>query len=123
MKKHCVDQEDMKILMFAILGDSDSVLVKLPKREICRLMLRMLSPSTCSESLRFRHVFVPCDSDAKSHGCETFTCALQVMCVFPSVYISAGPLIHICHHIGTAEEASLRASGSGRKRRDPLATE
>ena len=29
------------------------------KREVCRLMLRMLSPSTGSESLRPPHVFFP----------------------------------------------------------------
>ena len=44
----------------AMLGESDSVLVKLPstpKREICRLMLRMLSSSTSSESLRLDDIF------------------------------------------------------------------
>ena len=44
-----------ELLTLALLGESDSVLVKLPgtwKREICQLMLQMLSPSTGSECLR-----------------------------------------------------------------------
>ena len=50
----------LELLTVVMLGESDSVLVKLlstTKREICRLMLRVLSPSTGSESLRPRHVF------------------------------------------------------------------
>ena len=63
---------------------------------MCRLMLRMLSLSTGSESLRPRHVLlVSCESDAKSYGCATFTCALCVLCccdISASACISAGPL-------------------------------
>ena len=36
-----------------------------------------------------------CESDAKSYGCETFTCALRVMCyrvISASAYTSAEPL-------------------------------
>ena len=50
----------LELLAVVTLGESGSVLVKLlstPKREICRLMLRVLSSSTGSESLRPRHVF------------------------------------------------------------------
>ena len=87
----------LEVPMLAMFGESDSVLMKLlsTRNEICWLMLRMLSPSTGSESFRRRHVFVPCGSDAWNCGRDTFTCALRVMCccvIFASAYTSAGPL-------------------------------
>ena len=65
------------------------------KREVCRLMLRMFSPSRGSESLRPRHFFVSCESDAKSYGCDIFHLCIGVICYSVSTalaYTSAGPL-------------------------------
>ena len=58
-------------------------------------MLRMLSPSTGSESLRPRHVFLPCESDAKNDGCDIFHLCTSVICHsvnIARVHSSAGPL-------------------------------
>ena len=73
-------------------------------------MLRILPPSTESESLRPRHVFLPCESDAKSYGCDIFHLCTGVICYSVNIaraYTSAGPLsikakrcCHMSHHIG-----------------------
>ena len=80
-------------LTLAMLDESDSVLVKLLsmwKRELCRLMNQMLSLLSS-----FQHFLTSCESDTKSHSCETFTCALRVMCycvISASANTSGGPL-------------------------------
>ena len=78
-------------------------------------MLRMLSPSTGSESLRPRHVFLPCESDAKSYRCDIFHQCTSVICYSVNIaraYTSAGPLslkqngvFHMSYHIGLHQSA------------------
>ena len=88
----------LEVLLLAMLGEvrfRSCEAAEYLKREVCRLMLRMHSPSTLSESLRPRHVRSPCESDAKSYGCDIFHLCTGVICYSVSTapaYTSAGPL-------------------------------
>ena len=85
------------------------------KREVCRLMLRMLSPSTGSESLRPPHVFSPAKVTPRVLGVTSFTCALwchlsscqHCTCVHfrRALESHAKRCFHISHHIGLHRSA------------------
>ena len=92
----------------ATLGQSGAEYLK---REVCRLMLRMLSPSTGSESLRPRHVFfaevTPSVTGVKHSSVHFVTCVSV-----SSLHLRTRPqgpqakrCFYISHHIGLQRSA------------------
>ena len=85
------------------------------KREVCRLMLRMLTPSKGSESLRPPHVFSPAKVTPSVTGVTPFTCALWChlspcqhrACVHfrRALESHAKRFFHISHNIGLHRSA------------------
>ena len=83
----------LELLMLAVIRERfrSCEAAEYLKRAVCRLMLRVLSPSTGSESLKLRQVF-SVKLAPRLTGVTSFTCVICYSVSTALAYTSAGPL-------------------------------